>query len=195
MARRPPPSGPQAADRRGRLVEQRHVGVAEPVDRLLAIADDEQRRQHRRLVHQAEALAPGLHQQRHELPLQPAGVLELVDQHVVVARLEPVAALRELVHLPQQLDGALEQLGEVDDVVLVQRAPVLVAGHREHRCDAAREQHVEVAGEALERREHRRRAVLARLRVPLPAGLGDGRTPSCSRPAAACAACSVWVRK
>ena len=78
-------------------------------------------------MHQAEALAPRTHQQRDQLPLQAAGVLELVDQHVVIARLEAVAALRELVHLPQQIDGPLEQLGEVDDVVLGQRAPVLVA--------------------------------------------------------------------
>ena len=41
MACRASSSAPQAADELRRLVEQRDFGVAESVDRLLAIADDE----------------------------------------------------------------------------------------------------------------------------------------------------------
>ena len=94
-----------------------------------------------------EPFAPRLDQQRDQLPLRAAGVLELVDEHVVIARLEPEAALRELVHLPQQLERALEHVGEVEDRALVERPPVLRQRDREHPPDAAREHDVEVARE------------------------------------------------
>ena len=81
IARRGSPSGRSAGDERGRLVEHRHIGIAEAVDRLLAIADDEDRRR-QRISRRAEALTPAPDQLRHELPLRPAGVLELVHQHV-----------------------------------------------------------------------------------------------------------------
>ena len=58
-----------------------------------------------RVGRRRQALRPSSDQLRHQLPLGAAGVLELVDQHVVISRLEPIAALRELVHLPQQLDA------------------------------------------------------------------------------------------
>ena len=73
------------------------------------------------LCREAEPLAPRLDQQRDQLPLRAARVLELVDQHVVVARLEPEAALRELVHLAQQVERALEHVREVEDRPLVER--------------------------------------------------------------------------
>ena len=86
-----------------------------------------------------------LDQQRHELPLRAARVLELVDEHVVIARLEAVAALRELVHLPQQLERPLEHVCEIENRVRIQRAAVLasraIAIHAE---DAARHQHIQV---------------------------------------------------
>src|SRR5688572_8155812 len=98
-----PAAGAQAVDEPGRLFEDADLRVAEPVDGLLPITDDEDRgaRGH------AKALSPRPDEERHELPLGTAGVLELVDQHMVVPRLETEAALRELVHLPQQLDRLL----------------------------------------------------------------------------------------
>src|ERR1041385_6461459 len=83
-------AGPQRVDEAARFLQHRDLGVAEAVDGLLAIADDEDRR----LRRDAEAFAPGLHQEGDQLPLLAAGVLELVDEHVVVPALEAVAALR-----------------------------------------------------------------------------------------------------
>src|ERR1041384_4651466 len=76
-----------------RIVKDRHVGVTEGVDGLLAIADDEDRGGDRTGGGKTGAFAPGLHQQRDQLPLRAARVLEFVDEHVVIARLEAVAAL------------------------------------------------------------------------------------------------------
>ena len=96
---------------------------------------------------QAEPFSPGLDQERHELPLRAARVLELVDEHVVIARLETEAALRELVHLPQQIERALKDIGEIEHRALVERAPVLRERDREHPPDAARHDHVQIACE------------------------------------------------
>ena len=74
--------------------------MAKPIDGLLAVADDEDRRWR---VRRAFAFAPGVDQQLDELPLEPAGVLELVDEHVVVARLELQPAPRELLLPAEQL--------------------------------------------------------------------------------------------
>jgi hypothetical protein len=106
-------------------------------------------------VNEAESLAPRFDEQGHEVPLQAVRVLELVHEHVVIARLEPVAALGELVHLAQQLHGARDQLGEVHHVVLRQDAAVALDGEREQPVHAAREDHVHVAGPRGERVAHR----------------------------------------
>ena len=82
--------------------------------------------------------APRLHQQRDQLPLRAAGVLEFVDEHVMKTRLEPETALREFVHLPQQADGCAENVAEVEHRTFVQRAPVFRARDREHAPDAPR---------------------------------------------------------
>ena len=92
-----------------------------------------------------EPLAPRLNQERHELPLRAARVLELVHEHVVVARFEPEAALRELVHLPEQIEGALEHVREVEHRALLERLAILRQRNREHPPDAARQHDVEVA--------------------------------------------------
>ncbi len=81
--------------------------------------------------------------------MRPARILELVDQHVVIARLEPVAALRELVHLPQQVERPLEHIGKIENRALVQRAPVLRQRDPEHPLDAARHDRVEIAGKSV----------------------------------------------
>ena len=85
------------------------------------------------------ALSPRGNQVGHEPPLRSAGVLELVDEHVVIARFEPVAALRELVHAAEQPQRARERLGEIDDRPRVERPPVLGPRDQQHPADAARD--------------------------------------------------------
>ena len=126
-----------------RLLQHGGLCVTEAVDRLLPIPDDEDRR----VSGNARAFAPGLDEQRHELPLRAARVLELVDEHVVIARFEPEPALRELVHPAQQLERAIEHVGEVEDGSLVEHLAVLRQRNGEHPPDAAREHDVEVAVE------------------------------------------------
>src|SRR6185436_17768096 len=60
---------------------------------------------------------------------------------------QAVAALRELVHPAQELHGALQHVGEVEQRSLVQRGLILRERDREHPADAACEHHVEVAAE------------------------------------------------
>ena len=100
IARRGSPSRPQAANKLRRLVEHADFRVAKAVDRLLPIADDEDRRR-QRVGRGAQPFTPVAHQLRDQLPLRAAGVLEFVDEHVVVPGLEPEPAVRELVHLLQ----------------------------------------------------------------------------------------------
>ena len=111
-------------------------------------------------------------QQRHELPLRAAGVLELVHEHVVVARLEAVPALRELLHLPQQVERAQQHVGEVEHGVGVERPPVLGLGDAEHPPDSARHEHVEIALVAQERLLHSWRVIDDEVAVRAPVRLG-----------------------
>ena len=78
------------------------VGAAERVDALVVVADGEQR---------AADLLAVAGQQFEQVVLQVVGVLELVDQDVLEARLVMLA--QRLVAL-QQLEGAQQQLGEID---------------------------------------------------------------------------------
>ena len=86
-----------------------------------------------------------MRQKRHELPLRPARILTLVDQHVVIARLQPVSALGELLHLPQQVQRPQQQLRVIQRGVRVEGAAVLGVGDAEHPPDAPRDEHVHVA--------------------------------------------------
>ena len=96
--------------------------------------------------------APRANQLADQAPLRPARVLELVDQDVLVPRLEPVAAARELFHLPEQLERALEQIRKIEDAVLVERASILVLRNREQPARAASQHEVDVALERVDRR-------------------------------------------
>src|SRR5690349_19879376 len=95
------PLSPSSPTRRSSdlFVHHRDVGFTQPVNRLLPVADDEDGRR-QRVGGRAEPFAPTAHELRDEVPLRAARILEFVDQHVPVARLDPEAALRELVHLP-----------------------------------------------------------------------------------------------
>ena len=139
IARRESRSGAQAIDERAGLVHDRDIGVAEPVDRLLAIADEKNRRHERRALGDAAALAPRSDQQRDELPLRPARVLKLVEQHVVIAPLEPVAAARELVHLRQQRQRLRERLRKIEHAVRVERLAIFAEGDLVDAPDASRQ--------------------------------------------------------
>ena len=155
---------PQRLDVAAGLVQHGDLRVAEAVNRLLSIADDEDGRAGR----EPEAFTPRLDQQRHQLPLRAAGVLELVHQHVVIPRFETVAALRELVHLAQQVEGALEHVRKIQHRALVERPPILRERDSEHALDAARHDRVEIAGEA--RHHPFDRGAELRDRLAMPAG-------------------------
>src|SRR6185436_13419007 len=95
-------AGAQRADEACRFIDHRDIGVAEPINRLFPVADDEDGWRNR-IARRTEAFAPALDELPDQLPLRAAGVLKLVHQHVTVTRLEPEAALRELIHILQQL--------------------------------------------------------------------------------------------
>ena len=156
-----------------RIVENRRVGVAEGVNRLLAIADDEDRRRERTAGGETGAFTPRLHQQRDQLPLRPARVLELVDEHVVVARLQAIAALRELLHVAQQIERAQQQVREVEHGVRIERAPVFGLGDAVHPQDAARHEDVQVPFVARDGLLHRRRVADHEIAMRGPGGLAD----------------------
>ena len=105
------PAGPDPFDVPARFLQHGDFRVAEPVDRLLPIADDEDGR----VGGQPEPFSPRLNQERHQLPLGTARILEFVDEHVVIPRFEAEAALRKFIHLPEQRQRALEHVGEVQD--------------------------------------------------------------------------------
>ena len=92
--------------------------MPEPVNRLLAVADDEDRR---RRVGDALAFTPRIDQQLHEPPLQAAGVLELVDEHVVIPRLELQSTPRELFLPRQERNRTRQHSGEVEQRVLLEQ--------------------------------------------------------------------------
>src|SRR5688500_18300525 len=137
--------GPKRLEMTARFAEHGHVGVTKSVNRLLAIPDDEDRWLKRAGVRDAGALSPRLDQQRHELPLRPARVLELVDEDVVITRLEAVAALGELLHLPEEVERTKQHLREVEDGVGFEGSPVLGLLDGKHPSDTTRDQHVEIA--------------------------------------------------
>src|SRR6185503_12860660 len=142
------PARSQRGDLPCRLIEQRHLGVPEAVDRLLAIANDENGGGR---VGDALALSPRVHDQLDKAPLQTACVLKLIDQQVVVARLQFEAAARELLLPSQERDGLVEHAGEIEERVLVEQRFVLLAGNDEKPQDSASEQRVDRRLERLER--------------------------------------------
>ena len=175
------------------FVEQRHLGVPEPVDGLLAVADDEDRR---RRVGGALAFAPGIDQQLDQPPLQPARVLELVHQHVVIARLQLQPAARELLLPLEQRDRPREHAGEIEQRVLVEQPLVPVGGDRQSTRSSPRASSPLTSRvERLERLEDRRR------RAPDAPARAAASRPATAKVAAqnrlrrAAAAVPLFVRK
>jgi hypothetical protein len=103
--------------------EHARLGAAEAVDALLGVADDE----HRRGLLPARAAAgagvraePALQR----LPLQIAGVLELVDQHMAQPRIEPLLHPARCSAVAQQCErAALEVLHVHPGAIALQRMP------------------------------------------------------------------------
>ena len=91
---------------------------------------------------------------------------------MAIARFEPEAALRELVHVLQQLDGALEHAGKIEQRVRLERALVLAQRDREDPPDAARHHDVQIAPERANRLGHDRRDRRRAGAMPLPRVVG-----------------------
>ena len=105
--------------------------------------------------------------------MRAARVLELVDEHVVIARLELVAAARELFHLPQQLHGARQHFRKVQHGVRLECADVLRHGDVEEAPHAAGEDDVQIAPEPLHRIHDLGRNRLDRIAMVFPCRFGS----------------------
>ncbi len=158
---------PEPFDEPRGLVEEGDVGIAKAVNRLLAVADHEDRRSER-AGRDAESFAPALDELGDQLPLRAARVLQLVDEHVAVPTFEAVPALGEFVHVLQQPDRALEHTGKVEQRVPVERVLVLPQGHGEDAPHAARHDDIQVAPERPDRLGNRRRNRLGCLPMAPP---------------------------
>ena len=146
--------GAQPVDERAGLVHDGHVGVAEPVNRLLPIAHEKNRGRERSPFGNADALTPRSNEQGHERPLGAARILKLVEQHVVIAPLESVPAPRELVHLREQRQRLGERLRKVEDAVRIERLPVFSQRDLVNAPHGPRQHRVQIAPECLERVRH-----------------------------------------
>jgi hypothetical protein len=122
--------------------------MPEPVDGLLAISNDEDRR---RRVADSLAFAPRIDQQLDEPPLQAARVLEFVDEHVVVAGLQLQPAPRELFLLREQRHGLVEHPGKVEERVFLEQRFIQAGCDGQQAKNAARKQGIHAGLEALER--------------------------------------------
>ena len=132
-------------------LENRHVAVAPAVDRLLAVADDEDRLLAARLLRLVHEITQGL-------PLFAARVLELIQRPCANARIETILKCEALVH-PKAGDEtrhvAEDQLARVTHargIVLLERL--------QQRVDAAGE--FELATDDIAVHAHHRRADLRR---------------------------------
>ena len=143
--------------------------MPEPVDRLLAIADDEDRR---RGVGRPLAFAPGIDEQRDQPPLQSARVLEFVDEQMVVARLQLETASRKFFLIGQQPDRAGEHARKIEQCMLLQQSLVGVDRNHEHAQNSAGEQSMHIGIERIDRFSDGRCGLLDGSLVPGPGGRG-----------------------
>ena len=106
----------RGAERRARAQERGDVGAAEPVDRLLGVADDEQApRIDLDLVPAPVArVRVARREQRGEVALDGIGVLELVEQQVRVAGAEPAPNVPAVTRIAEQRAREHEQVVELE---------------------------------------------------------------------------------
>src|ERR1700680_706858 len=81
---------------------------------------------------------------------------------------ETEAALRELLHVPEQRHGPLEHTGEIQERVRVQRSLILSQGGREDSPDTARQDDVQIAAEGPDHSGHGPGNLRRRLTMPFP---------------------------
>ena len=121
------------------------IGAAEPIDRLLRVAHDEERPWAKRHLPPVRRIRlprrrrdiGGLRQPEDDLGLHRVGVLELVHQQVPVLLLERPSHADVLAQHPR---------GEIEQVAVVQRiqATTLVRGRTPRACEEANRQTVDV---------------------------------------------------
>ena len=106
------PAGQRLDDEVGRGAEDARFGAAKPVEALLRIADDEDRR---RLLAAGPAARTGIacEPALDGMPLQRARVLELVDQQMLDAAVEPLLHPAGKVAVAQQGECAAFEVGHV----------------------------------------------------------------------------------
>ena len=78
----------------------------------------------------------------------PARILKFVHEDVLIATLEPEAALRELVHAAQKVDRTLQHIRKIQQRSIVQSGPVLRERHAEHPPDTSREDAIQISRKA-----------------------------------------------
>ena len=128
------------AQHRARGVEYARLGAAEPIDRLLGIADDE----HARPI---AIVAVGVQPRTHHLPLQRIGVLELVDQHMTVARINARMQISRMFGIRQQFPCMQLQIGEVQLAAIIFQPLVMVdAGLADHEHGLVEPPYLQVMG-------------------------------------------------
>src|ERR1700680_4937854 len=85
---------------------------------------------------------------------------------------ETEAALRELLHVPEQRHGALEHTRKIQERVRVQRPLIPSQGGREDSPDTARQDDVQIAAEGPDRVGHSPSNLRRRLTMAFPGFLG-----------------------
>ena len=92
-------------------LEHARLGAAEAVNRLLGVADDED-------AGLAVVVAIGIQPALHDVPLQRIGVLEFVQQDLLVTRIEPALQIGRVFFVRQQPVRLPFQIGEVEHAAL-----------------------------------------------------------------------------
>ena len=119
-------------DEVARRLEDLGLGAAEAIDALLRVADDEHRR---RPLATGAAAGAGIRRQPavQRLPLQRAGVLELVDEQLAHAQVQPLLHPTGHLGVTQQGFGGTLQIGHVDKAALALEFSVAGQQHARQR--------------------------------------------------------------
>ena len=153
VSRNRPPrllAGPKTVDETAGMAEQRDIGVAEGIDGLFDVADDEDAGREPAFAGEPGAFAPRANELMDQPPLRTARILKLVDEHVLVPRLEQIAAAGELVHLIEERQRPIDELGKVEHAMPLERPAILGARNLKRPRHATREHEVQIEPEALD---------------------------------------------